>query len=874
MSDERRLSDDIDAEIADHLERRVRELCASGMTEPDARAQAAREFGDRAEASRVLLDIDSRIHRRRRPRIWSGLGGDLRTGARRLAGQPLATLLTILTLALAIGVAAAVFSIVDQLILRPPPFQHADRLVDVFSQTEPNQFGGGALTPEKVLGWQQEPALFERLEGSMGAFLDLTESAEPERLVARVVSVGLMDMLGIRMHIGRPFADGDGRPGSEKVAILSHPFWVSRFGGSPTALGSRIVLNDELYTVVGVLRPKTMLWNADESIWLPFDLKASGPDASAYRFWTVGRLNAAVDADSAPGVAAAIAAELAKTSPIRDTWHLGISPKQSAQLADSIQRTLLVLLGAVTLLLLIACANVTSFALGQALRRERELQLRAAIGASRWRLLRESLVETLLLAIAAGLAATVIAQVALAVLLTAVPDGYVFMVTRALEIDVRVLAVMTVVTLTAGLLAGLLPGIRSSRVDLSSALRDGTRGSASGLSFGGLVVVEVALAMVLLVGAVLLARTLVTYHRIEPGFDVDKLMTTRVALPSHRYPTEQSRRDFFAALDAALRRQPGIEASAYAWGLPPAAGYGSSVLQAEGREPSPGELEYFANSVSAAYFETTGTRILEGRAFTSSDTNDHVILSEALARLLWSNEPAVGKRMRETSEGRWLTVVGVAGNIESQWEPGQRPDLQVYSPLAIDVPAPIARAGRAYVTRMLIVRASQPALVPAAVREQARRLDPLQPVGRFTSGTEIYAEPFAQQRFLLTVMGAFAGTALALAALGIYGVLSQAVTRRRREIGIRVALGAGHARVIRMLVGRGLALAALGVAAGTAASIAGVKALESLLFGVSPFDVPSFASVIVLLLLVALVACWWPTRRALAVEPAEVLRSE
>ena len=880
MNDLRRISHDIESEISDHLERRVRDLRETGLTEAAAREHAETEFGDVSATERELLTIDARLDRqRRRARVWSGIGSDVRTVTRRLAGQPGATALTILTLALAIGVAAAVFSIVDQLILRPPPFLHADRLVNVLHQTGPNRPGGG-LTPEKILGWQQQFAVFERLESYAGASFDLTEAVEPQQIDARVVSLGLFDMLGIRTHIGRPFAEGDGAPGSEKVAILSHEFWTSRFGGSPSVLGSHIVLNDERYTVIGVLRPGTTLLTGDEPVWLPFDLDAWGAGTPAYRFFGIGRLNAALDASQARTTADAIAAELGQSTPLTGTWYLGIDEKRSAQLTPTTRQTLFVLLGAVTLLLLIACVNVTSFALGQTLRRERELRLRAAIGAGRWRLLRECLVETLLLAAAAGLAAAVIARIALAVLLAAAPAGLAFMTTRAVEIDVRVFAIMTAAALTAGLLAGLLPGFRSSRVDLSSALRDGTRGSERGLSFGGgigaLVVIEVAMAMVLLVGSTLMSRSLIAFHAREPGFDVGKLMTVEMALPSHRYPNEQARREFFGALDAALRRQPGIEASAYAWGIPPAAGsWLARLLQAEGREPASGSLEFFANAVSPAYFETTGTRLLAGRAFTPEDADDQVIVSEAVARLLWGDEPAVGRRLRDSPKDQWLTVVGVAGNVESR-RAGQRSDLQMYVPLALprgsSVPAATGR-GRSYIRQLLIVRASDPALAQAAVRQQVRVLDPYQPVGTFVSGTEIYAKPFAQQQFLLTVMSVFAGVALLLAAMGIFGILSQAVTERRREIGIRIALGAGSARLVRLLVGRGVGLAALGAAVGTIASLFGVRVLEGLLFGVTPFDAPSFLFVVAVILIVALTACWWPATRALAVDPAEVLRS-
>lgn len=828
---------------------------------------------------RELRSGDARRDRSRRSRVWSGIGSDIRTVTRRLAHQPGSTALTTITLALSIGVAAAVFSIVDQLILRPPPFLHADRLVNVLHRTAPNGPGAG-LAAAKIRGWQQQPAVFERLEAYAGASFDLTESVQPERVTARVVSLGLFDMLGIRTHIGRPFAKGDGAPGSERVAILSHEFWRARFGGSPGVLGSRIVLNDERYTIIGVLRAATTLLSDDEPVWLPVDLDAASAEPPTYRFFGIGRLNAALDAAQASVIADAIAGDLGRSTPLAGSWYLGIDKKRSAQLAPAARQTLFVLLGAVTLLLLIACVNVTTFALGQTLRRERELRLRAAIGAGRWRLLRECMVETLLLAAAATVAAAIVARTALAGLLASAPDGLAFMTTRPVEIDVRVFTIMTAAAITVGLVAGLLPGLRSSRIDLSTALRDGTRGSERGLSFaggiGGLVVIEVALAMVLLVGSTLMSRSLIAFHALEPGFDVSRLATVEIALPSHRYPNEQARRAFFDTLDAALRRQPGVEASAYAWGLPPGAGsWSARVLQAEGREPaSSSPLDFFANAVSPMYFETTGTRLLAGRAFVSADGDDHVIVSEGLARLLWGDEPAVGRRLRDSPKDPWLTVVGVAGNVESRRRNGERSSLQMYVPLALPNGTPLsAGRERSYIRQTLIIRGSDPALVQAAVRQQLAHLDPQQPVGRFVSGAEIYAKPLARQQFLLTVMSVFAGVALLLAAMGIFGILSQAVTQRRHEIGIRLALGAGRRRVVRTLVGQGVGLAVIGAVLGTIGSLFGVRTLEGLLFGVTPFDPVTFLFVIAVVLLVALAACWWPARRALAVDPAEVLRS-
>ena len=879
MSDLRRLSDDIDSEIADHLERRVRALRDAGMTETSAREQAQTEFGDLPAARRDLLAIGARIERRRRPRIWSGIGSDVRTAARRLLGQPGATALTILTLALAIGVAAAVFSIIDQLILRPPPFLHADRLVDAWHRNGLDDSGGFPFRPQEIVGWQEQPAVFERFETYAAASFDLTGGERPEPVIALVVSPGLFEMLGIRPLLGRAFTSDDGAPGSEKVAILGHAFWQSRFGGSPTALGSRIVLNDEPYTVIGALPKNTMLLTEDEPVWLPINLRAWGETAPRYGFRGIGRLAPGLDVASARAASDRIAAALGVSQPLPRSWYLSLEHKVVAVVPAETRRVLFVLSAAVCLLLLIACVNVTSLSLGQAFKRTREIELRAAIGASRWRLMREVLVETLLLAAFAGLAAVAVSYGALEALLALAPERFVIVATRSVEIDVRILAMMAAATIGVGLLTGLVPALRSSRINLARSLRESMRGSGRGLSFdggiGALVVVEVALATVLLVGTALMSRTLTSFYAIEPGFDVERLVTVTLPLPSHRYPTEQARREFFHTLDARLTAHEGIAASAYAWGIPPGPGYGVATPEPEGAAPH-SELTYAANLVSPAYFQTTGTAIVAGRPFAAAESRDSVILSQAFARLLWPNEPAVGRRFRESPRDNWLTVVGVAGNVEGRTS-GARTPYYAYTPLLMP-PAGSGRAAvqppRSYIHQELIVRAADPSAAVGIIREEIRTLDRNLPVGDFDLGTETYGTPFVKQQFLLTVMGSFAAIALLLAAMGIFGVLSQAVTRRRREIGIRVALGAGSGSLIRMLVGRGVLLASLGAGIGTAASLVGVRTLESLLFGVSPFDAVSFVAVIAVLLTAALAACWWPTRRALAVEPAEVLRSE
>lgn len=514
------------------------------------------------------------------------------------------------------------------------------------------------------------------------------------------------------------------------------------------------------------------------------------------------------------------------------------------------------------------------------------MALQSALGASRWRIVRQVLVEGLLLAIVSATAAFFVAQGVLDVLLALAPEQFSYRVTAPVGIDLRVLATGGIVALSVGLFVALWPAWRATSLAGSAPASTRGRGSARGRSFGGgagaLVVIEVALAMLLMTGAALMARTLLNLHAVDPRFDVDRLVTMQVPLPVDRYPTELARQAFFEELDAALRAQPRIERSAHAWSLPPASG-GFSIGAPE-TESGVSKEEIFVpmNRVSASYFETTGIPLLEGRNFRAGDTSDQIIISASLAGRFWPGRSPLGKSFRSHDTDDWRTVIGIAGDV-TIFLGEERTSIMVFEPfdatppIPRPVPATAAPKGptqRAYAMRTLIVRAADPAAAVPQIRERILAIDPRQAVEKITLATDAYAKPFAERRFLMRVMGAFALCALLMAAAGIIGVLLQAVAHRRREIGIRVALGATPASVIRLIVGRAGVLAAVGAALGTVGSIAGARYLESLLFGVTPYDIASLSLVGVSLAVTAAVACWWPTRRALAVEPAEVLRSE
>lgn len=888
MSDDRRLSDDIDAEIADHFERRTRDLRAAGLTEIEARAQAAREFGDRTRAKRELLRIDARIEKRRRSKLFTGFWQDVRHAARRNARQSSTSMLMIVTLAVGLGVATAVFTVVDQRILRDPPFLHGDRLVDVHHLSGPGGGGGNNLFPQKILGWQEQRALFERFEAYAPLPLELAPQGDsaPERVMTLVASVGLFDMLGIQPRIGRGFAEGDGLPGGEKVVVLGHGFWVSRFGGDPSALGTQLLLNDEPYTVVGVLPPGVSLMDAEQPLWIPLDVEAWGAADPRLGFFGVGRLSPGVSTTDAKRIADEIAGRLQERLPLERSWYLGVNPMPIANIYPAARTVLFVLLAAVAVLLVMACVNVTNLLAGQALTRRADVTLQSALGASRWRIVRQVLVEGLLLAIVSAAAALCLAHGVLDALLALAPEQFSYRVTAPVGIDLRVLVTGGIVALSAGLFVAMWPAWRATSLAGSAPASARGRGSARGRSFGGgggaLIVIEVALAMLLMTGAALMARTLLNLHAVDPRFDVDRLVTMHVPLPVDRYPTELARQAFFEELDASLQDLPGIERSAHAWSLPPASG-GFSIGAPETEAGiSKEEMHVPMNRVSASFFETAGIPILEGRLFRAGDTSDQIIVSESLARRFWPARSPLGKRFRSHDSDDWRTVVGVARDVTT-FLGDVRTSIMVYEPFDVTPPAPRpvpASDGpkgpvqRSYAFRTLIVRAADPAAAVPLIRERILEIDSRQAVEKITLATDAYAKPFAEQRFLLRVMGAFALCALLMAAAGIIGVLLQAVAYRRREIGIRVALGATPASVIRLIVGRAGVLAAVGAALGTAGSVAGARYLESLLFGVTPYDIASLSLVAASLAVTAALACWWPTRRALAVEPAEVLRSE
>lgn len=811
---------------------------------------------------------------------------DVRLAMRRLLARPGYTALLVAVIGVGVGAAATVFSVVDQMLLRRAPFAYADRLVDVLDLNRNGGGGGNSLSPEKIAGWQAQPSLFERFEAYAPVQLDITGDAEPERIGGLTVSLGLFSMIGAEPRLGRGFMSGDGRPGADRVAVISEELWRRRFAAQADVLGRRLTLNDEDYTIVGVMPRRFRMLGDKESVWLPIDVESyAHAPATRWSFYGLGRLAPGVRLPEAQVLADTIADRLQQAAPIAPTWGLGLRKKRVAWVDETTTTALLVLLGAVSFVLLITCANVATLFLSQSALRVRDMAIRSALGSGRARLMRSVLVESTLLAAAGGALGILLAGWGVHAVLAAAPASLFFMATSTIEVDARVVAVASALTFMTGLVIGILPALRGSRPGLEAILRGTTPGArtSSGRAPGVLVVLEVAFSLVLLIGAALMARTLANLQAIAPGFEPAGLIALHVDLPTDRYPGSASRAAFFDTLFERLKAIPGVTDAAAASGLPPTqGGFSYGDIEGEGSRVPPAHALVPVNTVTPDYFRTLRIPMLSGRTFAAGDPDDVVIVSQGLADRLWPGGNAVGRRFRIVGVLPWATVIGVAGNVETRAARDERTVLQIYHPwvarpatattAATARPAPVRR--RSYDWRLLIVRAGDPAAVLPEIKRQIWRMDPKQPVERVALVSDTYAAAFGRQRFVLMLMGAFSAIALVLTAAGIFGVLSQVVTRRTREIGIRVALGARPADVLRQMLSRGLALALVGTAIGLAGALWLTRVLRTLLFGIGATDPVTFAVVSLFLIAVALLACWLPARAATRVDPSVALRVE
>jgi putative ABC transport system permease protein len=803
---------------------------------------------------------------------------DLRYGTRTLLKNRAFTFVVVLTLALGVGANAAIFSVVEGVILRPLPFAEADALVGV-RETLPDE-PSIPVAYRTYAEWRaQLGSVFESMAGASMWDFTVAGAGEPERVAGSRVTASYFDVMGARPIMGRAFLPGDDRPGAPRVALIDEGLWRRRFGGAATAVGQTLRVDDNDYEIVGVMpsfaERKPTGW---ASVWVPFVVRDEERQRSnPFRYLTVNaRLRPGVTIDQARAELSRVMSSLRQTYPDTHGKPYGVDARrlQDFVVPRQTRTALFVLLGIVSLVLLIACANVANLTLARAVSREREISVRAALGATRSRIVRHLLTESLLLALAGAGVGLALARLGIKLLTAFAPAS----VPRldAVRLDPAVFGFALGVAALACLLSGLAPAISASKVDLNTALKDGGRVARGGARHArlrdALVVAEVALALTLLVAAGLMLRS---YRRLldaPAGYDTENVLTLEMSLP-RAYDTRDERANFFREAVARARALPGVEVAAAAQSLPLRGPGLTDPVVVEGRpEPARGAIPFVRqNIVTPDYFRAMGMRILRGRTFTERETWEEggaIMINETFARKFFAGEDPLGKRIKLGLEKPWMTVVGVVGDtLEDGFD--NDPIEQMFFPYT----NPSDELPLSFLT--LVLRTStDPATLATSAREEVRRIDPDVPVSRVQTMRAVAERSNAGARFNLLLTTLFASLALALAAVGIYGVMAYTVAERTHEIGVRVALGARAGDVVGMIVGRGMRLALFGVAAGVACALAATRLASSLLFGVSATDPLTFAAVALLLVVVALAACIVPAWRATRVDPLDALRQE
>jgi len=800
---------------------------------------------------------------------------DVAYAVRRLLQSPGFTLVAALTLALGIGATSAIFSVVNAVLLRPLPYPEADRLVQVAALWQGRTVA--YLSPQNFLDIEAQAKSFERLAATDTSGMTLTGHGDAVRLEGAEVSASFFDVLRARPALGRGFAKGENEPGRTHVVVLGDKLWRERFGGDPAIVGREIQVDREPRTVVGVA-PAGFSYPEGAEIWQPlsYDERFRTHSRGAWYLTVVGRLAPGASVGAAREEVATIAARLAKEYPNEDEGVGGTVSGLRESLVGNTKKALFVLLGAVGLVLLVACVNVANLLLARVGGREGELALRAAIGAGRGRIVRQLLTESLLLALVGGAIGALLASGLVDVLLALQPQG----VPRLSEvrIDRAVLAFAALLSLATSLVFGVLPALSMSRRATAQALRQGSRGILGGARTrlrGALVVGQIALAMVLLAGSGLLIRSFTLLRHVDPGFDTKSALSFRFTLPESAYGDDARKVAFHDALAARLAALPGVRSAGAVFGLPLASGSFVISFTVDGRPELPPAQQPSLNVaiVTPGYFKTMGIEIVRGRAFAAGDvdTAPHVVvLSEAAVRKHFPGEDPLGKRIR-LGLGRGPGKPNAGGEVV-----GVARDVKRYGLAKESAPEIyVAYAQHPVQSMAMVLRTDVPPRSLAAAAERTlHELDAELPVSSVLTLEEIVARSISEPRFYTLLLGAFAATALFLAALGLFGVMSYAVQQRTRELAVRLALGARHPELRRLVVREALVLAGIGLVLGLGGSLLLSRALTTLLYSVSPTDPATLGAVAGLLLATTLAASYLPARRATRIDPVVALRAD
>jgi putative ABC transport system permease protein len=809
---------------------------------------------------------------------------DLRHGFRTLVRNLGFSATAVLLLALGIGANTAIFSVVDAVLLRPLPYQDSSRIMQIWHVPPAKSFPGMTLfsvSPANYLDWQRQNRSFEEMAAYGGTSFNVGGKERPEAIQGAAVAPGFFSILRIRPLLGRTFSPEEDHPGQGHVVVLGYALWRDHFGADPGILGRSIVLDGETYNVIGVMSPsfKFPSW---AQLWTPLAwTEEKRAVRGNHNYLVIGRLKPGVDVRAAKAEISTISSRLEQLYPEDDKgWGATIRPLRE-ELVGDVRPALLVLLGAVAFVLLIACANVANLVLGKILARKKEIAIRTALGASRVAILRQILAETVLLSLAGGALGLFLASFGTTLIVKFLADR----LPRSTEItlDAPVLAFTAFLALFAGIVAGLLPALRFTKTDVNEALKQGqSRGSSDS---GGsktrsvLVVSEVALSLVLLIGAGLMVRTLWQLSNIRPGFDPNGVLTMNISVPANKFNTPNAQIAFFERVLQQVRTTPGVESAGVIDDLPMGGGGSHQPVAIEGqpRVPMADQPEVDVRLVSPGYLRTMRVPLLGGRDLTDSDAAGRtptVLISESMAKRFWPNENPLGKHLTLTFYPDAVReIVGVVGDVKLDSLDETRPVATVYWPLD-QISEPPTEPWRSFGMSLAVRTSADPLGAVSRVTSAVHQVDPEAPVIDVMSMNELISSSLSPQRSNMLLLAGFAGLALVLTAVGIYSVLSYAVRRRVREIGIRMALGASHSDVLRMVVADGMKPILLGVGIGFAAALALGRVVSSLIYGVRATDPLTFAMVALLLVAVGLLATAVPAYRATRVEPIRILRDE
>ena len=804
--------------------------------------------------------------------VWQ----DLRYGARILRKSPGLTAAAILTLALGIGATTAIFSVIEGVLLRPLPFAEPERIVGL-RETLPDE-GSIPIAYRTFTAWREQNTVFEEIAALHSSEVNL-EGDDPQRVASASVTPSYFAVMGTQPILGRAFLPEDALPGSERVVVLSYELWQSRFGGDRNLIGQQARIDGASFTVVGVMPPAlpdaSIGW---ASLWVPWRVRDHERSLlNPFRYLSANaRLKPGVSVEQARAELERIMGTLKQEFPRTHGKPYGVDVRRLMNFVvpAGAQTALYVLAGAVLCVLLIACANVANLLLARAATRERELAVRTALGASRARIVRQLLAESLLLSLIGaglGLWLAYLSVDALAALYADALPRF-----AEVSVNVKVLIFTLALSVITALAFGLAPALRATKFDVNAALKDVARGGVTASARrnrlrSALVISEIALSLVLLIAAGLLIKSFARLRAVEPGFNLDNVLTMEVNLPWATYPQPQQRVNFYRQTLERISSLPGVESASATQSVPFRPASGTDAVYIEGQPPAPPGQEPFirGTAITSEYFQTMEIRLISGRPFTEQEaweTGGAIIVNQAFARRFFPGQDPVGRRMRLRTDMPWLTVVGVVEDT-TQNALELQPIEEMYYTYANSYEPPVVRMNFA------VRAAGDPAALIGAIREEIRQSDARLPVAKIATMRQLADRAMTGARFNL-LLTLFAVVAFILALIGIYGVMSYTTAQRTQEIGIRIALGAEPRDILRLVVGQGLWLAAIGVATGIVAALLLMRVMASLLFGVSATDPVTFAGVALLLAGVALLASYIPARRAMKVDPMEALRYE